>query len=121
MPVARDHLRRQWVGFEAELLAGDPFDLWLDLRVRADRAGQLPDAVRLERGGQPRSRAFELERPPCELPAEGDRLRMDSVRPPDADRVPVLLGSRGDEAERAVDPVDDENARRLDLQGEGGV
>src|SRR3954447_6350760 len=121
VPVACDHLRRQWIGLEAELLAGDPFDFGLDLRIRADRARQLPDAVRLERGSQPRPCAVELERPPCELPAESDRLRVDPVRPADADRVPLLFGARGDKGEGALDPVEDEDAGLLDLQGKGGV
>ena len=49
VPVARDHLRRDGIRLEAEPLAGDPLDLGVDRGVRADRAGELADADRLER------------------------------------------------------------------------
>ena len=44
--VARDHLRRDRIRLEPEALARDALDLRLDGRVRADRARELPDAVR---------------------------------------------------------------------------
>ena len=49
MPVACDHLRRERVRLQAEPLARDALDLGVELRVRADGAGELPDAVLLER------------------------------------------------------------------------
>ena len=49
MPVAGDHLRRERVRLEAEPLARDALDLGLELRIRADGAGELPDAVLFER------------------------------------------------------------------------
>ena len=38
VPVARDHLGRDRIGLEPEALAGDPLDLGVERRVRADRA-----------------------------------------------------------------------------------
>jgi hypothetical protein len=80
VPIACDHLRRQGIGLEPEPLARDPLDLRLDVRVRADGAGELADAIRLERAHDSVSCAVELERPAGELPAERRGLGVDSVR-----------------------------------------
>ena len=52
--VARDHLRRERIRLEAEALAGDPLHLGIEAGVAADGAGELADAVRLERAHEPR-------------------------------------------------------------------
>ena len=96
MPVARDDLRRDRLRLEAEPLAGDPLELRVGDRVGADRAGELPEAHRLERAAQALAAALELERPAGELQPEGRRLGVDAVRAADADRLPVLLGPRRD-------------------------
>ena len=77
--VARDDLRRERVRLEPEPLAREPLDLRFDLRVRADGAGELTDAIRLECRDHARAGAVELERPAGELPAERRRLGMDTV------------------------------------------
>src|SRR5437763_8860343 len=121
MPVARDDLRRAAIGLEAEALARDPLDLRLERRVGSHGSGQLADAVRLERGSDPRPRAIELEGPPGELPAEGRRLGVDAVRAADAERRPVLLAPTRDRVDRAVDPLEHERAGTADLERQTGV
>src|SRR5919201_6212994 len=116
MAVARDDLRRQRVRLEPETLARESFDFRLDLGVRPDGSRKLTDAIRLECAHHPRTRAVELERPPGELPAEGGRLRVNAVRPSDAYRVSVLLGTCHDRVECAVDALHDQPARVADLQ-----
>ena len=62
--VAGDDLRRQRIRLEAEALAGDPLDLRLDDDVGADRAGELPDAVRSSaRASRPRARSSSNAQP----------------------------------------------------------
>ena len=51
--VARDHLRRERIGLEAEPLAGDPLHLGVEAGVGPDGARELADAVRLERAHEP--------------------------------------------------------------------
>ena len=56
VPVARDDLRRDGLRLEAEPLAGDPLDLGVGHRVRADRARELADAhARRARGAAARA------------------------------------------------------------------
>jgi hypothetical protein len=100
MAVARDHLCRERVRLQGEALACESLDVGLELRVRADRAGELADAVRLQRPQQARARPVELERPADELPAERGRLGMDAVRAADADGVPVPLSLNDDSTSR---------------------
>ena len=91
--VAGDHLRGERVWLEPEPLASDALDVRLHLRIGPDRAGELADAVRLERPGDSVPGPVELERPTGELPAEGGRLGVNAVRAPDADGVAMLLRS----------------------------
>ena len=64
MAVAGDHLRRHRIGLEVEPLAGDPLDLGIDPRVRADGARELADAAGLERVLQPtRARSSSKAQP----------------------------------------------------------
>ena len=77
--VSCDHLRRDRIRFEPEPLTRNALDLGVELRVRADRPGELADTVRLECVQQTRARPVELERPAGELPAEGRRLGVDAV------------------------------------------
>ena len=96
------------IRLEPEPLAGDPLDLGLDCRVRADRAGELADAFVSSALEHARPVAVELERPAGELPAEGRRLRVDPVRAADADRVPVLLRPATTASKRALEAGEDE-------------
>src|SRR3954449_2356088 len=119
--VARDHLRGEWVGLEAESVAGGPLDVRLDLGVGPDGPGELADAVRLERSGNASPGSVELERPTGELPAESSRLGVNTVRAPDADGVAMLVRSCHNGCERPVDAGEDEPPGVLDPQGKGGV
>ena len=121
MAVARDDLSRKRIRLEAEPLARDAFDVRLELRVGPDGARQLPHAIRLERTFDAHARTVELERPAGKLPAERRRLRMDAVRPADADGVAVLLARAYDRFERTVDSFQDQMPGVLDLQRKCGV
>ena len=111
MTVSLDDLRRGRLGLEPEALAGHTLDLGVDRRVVADRAGELPDAHALERKCDALASAVELERPDRELEAERRRLGVYAVGAADRDRQPVLLGSRQDGVEGAVEPGEDQLPR----------
>src|SRR6185503_19981668 len=76
------------------------------------------DPHRLERSLEAPARAVELEGPAGELEAEGRRLGVDAVRPPDADVVAVTLRLRDDRVLRAFEPRQQELAGRTDLERE---
>ena len=119
--VARDHLRRERIRLQAEPLACDPFHLGIEAGVAPDGAGELADAVRLERAHEPLPVAVELEGPACELPAERRRLGVNPVGAADADRAAVLLGLLHDRVDRAIQPGEDQLPGVLDLEREGRV
>ena len=96
--VALEDLRRARRRLEAEPLAGDPLDLGLGGRVRADGARELADAHALDRAHEPLPVAVERERPAGELEPERRRLGVDAVRAAHAERLPVLLGAGDDGA-----------------------
>src|SRR6478672_9406991 len=121
MPVSCDYLRGDRIGLQAEPLARDTLDLGVDRGVGAYRPGQLADATLLECALQARVSAIELERPAGELPAEGRRLGVDSVRAADAHGAPVLFGPPDDGGERTVDPTQHELAGVAHLQRERRV
>ena len=122
VPVALEDLRRGRRRLEPEPLAGDPLDLRVGRRVRADGAGELADAQSLERALDAGAVAVELERPAGQLQAERRRLGVHAVRAPDRERVAVLLGSRDDRGERACRcPARIRRAGLLDLERERGV
>ena len=103
MAVAGDHLGRHRVRLEAEAFAGDPLHLRVDRGVGPDRPRELADAACSEGALQSFACPVELERPACELPAEGHRLGVNPVRAADADSPPVLLRAPDDGRECAVD------------------
>ena len=121
VPVALDDLRRDRLRLEPEPLAGDPLELRVGRRVRADRAGELPDAHRRRAPAQALAAAVELERPAGELEPEGGRLRVDAVRPADAERLPVLLGAVGRPQPARVEPSSSKRAGVPELERECGV
>src|SRR5207237_9048278 len=94
----------------------EPLDIRVARRVGPDRPGQLADSIRRERGRDSGARPIELVGPARELPAEGRWLCVNAVRSADADGVPMLFGTRGHECRRALDSLDDEPARVLDLE-----
>ena len=116
MAVARDHLRGDRLGRQAQPLAGQPLDLGLASAVRPDGACELADAHAIERVHEPLAIALELEGPAGELRPEGDRLRVDAVRPAGHHRAPVLLRAADDGLLRSVDTVEDERARLAYLE-----
>ena len=116
VPVPRDDLRRDRLGREPEALAGDPLDLRVAAAVRPHRAGELADPHAFERPLEALAIALELERPPGELGAEGDRLGMDAVRAARHHGLAVLLGPRHHGGERPVDAVEDQGSRLAHLE-----
>ena len=121
MPVARDDLRRDRLRLEGEPLARDPLELRVGDRVRPDRARQLSVAHRLERAAQALATALELEHPAGELEPEGRRLRVDAVRAPDAERLPMLLGPGHDRCLSSCNALEQEHAGVAELKREPGV
>ena len=116
--VARDDLRRDRLRLETEPLAGDSLQLRIGDRVRPDRARELSEAHAGKRMLEAFPASVELERPAGELESEGGRLRVDAVRPADADRQPVLLGASDDRSLRACDALEEQRAGVPELEGE---
>ena len=122
VPVALDDLRRRGRRLEAEPLAGDPLDLRVDRRVRADGAGELADAHALERARDARRapRSSSNAQPASFSPNVVGSAWTPCVRPMHQ-RAAVLLGARDDGRERAVEPVEEQRSRLPHLQRERGV
>ena len=118
MSVALHDLSRRRLGVEPEPLARDALDLGVDRGVVADGARELADAHALERARDSAPGAIELEGPDGELQAERRRLGVDTVRAADRQRLAVLVGALDDRGECLIDPVQDQLARRSDLQRE---
>ena len=121
MSVALEDLRRARRRFEPEPLAGDPLDLGVGRRVRADRARELADAHSFEGAVDAGAIPLERERPAGELEPERRRLGVDSVRAPDRDRVAMLLGPGDDRREGALDALQHEGSGLPDLQRQRSV
>ena len=102
--VARHDLRGDRLGAQAQALEHARLEVRADVRVGADRAGDLADRGLLEARSQPLGVAVGLEREAGELEPERGRLGVDAVGAADAQRVDVLarpLGQRGGELARA--------------------
>ena len=88
--AVHDLRRRALAAGEAQPLHHERLDPRVDVRERADRAGDLPDGDRpagaRERLAPPRPGVV----PAGELQAEGDRLGVDAVAAPHHRRAPVL-------------------------------
>ena len=106
---------------EAEPLAGDPLDLGIGCRVRADGAGELADAHPFERSGDAGAVTLEGEGPAGELEAEGRRLRVDAVGAADRQGLAMLLGTRDNGGEATVDPGEDQRSGVADLERERSI
>ena len=85
--VARDDLRRDGFGFEAQRLRDVFFDARVDLRERADGAGDGAGRDFFARGDQACAGAFELDIEARELDAERRGLGVDAVAAADGRRV----------------------------------
>src|SRR5205823_521758 len=72
-------------------------------------------------GREPAPVAPELGPPARALEAEGDRLGVDAVRPPDHERVAVALGLHADGLPEAIDPGEQEVGGIAQLECEGRV
>ena len=96
MPVALDDLGADRVGVQAQLGEDLGLDVGVEMAVRPDRAGDLARADLVDRRGEPRPAAVDLERPAGELEAERGRLGVDRVGAAHHHR--LRLGARaGDE------------------------
>ena len=87
-------------------LAHGPLDGGIDVRVGADRAGQLADGDRFAGVTQARAVAVDLQAPERELGAECRRFGVDAVRASCHCRTAKLVRSfaqHGDERGRGVD------------------
>ena len=95
--IALDHLRRHGVGLETQPLADVGFDRRIEVRERADRAGDHADANRPRgRGARARCQRCEVGVPQRQLEAERHHLGVHAVRAADHRRVLVLDGARLD-------------------------
>src|SRR5438045_445064 len=108
MPVALEDLRRGRCGLEAQPLARNTFDLRVGRRVRAHRARQLSNPHTLEGAGEAQPVTVELEGPAGKLEPERGRFGVDTVRPPDLQRLTVLLGSRDHSCECTLETGEDQ-------------
>src|SRR5215831_14680141 len=80
--VAWDHLRRNRLGLEAELLRDMRFDARIDIREGPDRAGNSAGRDLLTRRGEAGAVAREFGVVAGELQSELRRLSMDAVAAP---------------------------------------
>ncbi len=121
MPVARDHLGRDWLGFEPH----GPGDMRLhprvDLREGADRAGDRACRDLLAGGDEARARAVELGIGARELEPEGGGLGVDAVRAADGGRQLVLEGAAPERGEQLVHVGDQKVGGAHELHVEAGV
>ena len=119
--IALEDLRGAGRGLEPQPLAGDALDLRVEGGVLADRARQLPDTHAVERTLETSPVTLECERPAGQLEPERRRLRMDAVRPPHAEREPMLLGASHDSSECSFELGEHQCARLADGQRQSGV
>ena len=120
--VARDHLGRDRLGLEAELLG----DMGLDRAGRywrrcRPRPRSRRSRSRLARGDEPLAVARELGIMPGELQAEGRRLGVDAVAAPDGQRIFVLERAPLQRREQRVEIGEQEVRRLLQLHRKAGV
>src|SRR5213078_4685935 len=92
VPVPGHDLRRDRLGLEPEAHADGALDGRIVVSERADRTRELPVSDADARRREPPPVTAELRPPARALEAEGDRLRMDPVRPADHGRVALLNG-----------------------------
>ena len=121
VPVARDHLGRDRLDFQAELRRHMSFDPRVDVGEGADGAGDRRGRNLLARRDQPRPAARELGMSVSELEAEGGRLGVDAMRAADGRGQLMLEGAALEGGEQRVDVGDENVARAPELDGEAGV
>ena len=119
--VARDHLRRDRLGAEAQR-AGDVFlDARIDVGEGADRARDRGGRDFLAGGMEPPAGAGEFGVGVGELQAEGRRLGVDAVAAPDGRGQLVLLGAAAKRGQQRVDVGQQDVGGADELHAEAGV
>ena len=119
--VARDHLRGDRLDGEAHFRGDMRLDARIDLRERADRAGDRAGRDLPARRDQPILGARELRIGLRELQPERDRLGMDAVRAADGRRHLVLEGAALERLEQFLDVADQDVRGARELHIETGV
>jgi hypothetical protein len=119
--VARDHLGRDRLGFEPELLGDMGLDRRVDIGKGADRprdgtGGDLP-----ARCGEPVAVAGELGPVPGELQAKGRRLGMDAMAAADGRRQFMLEGAPLQRRQERIEIGQQQVGGLLQLHCKGGV
>ena len=121
MAVARDHLGRDRLDREAQLLRDMLFDARIDVGEGADGAGDRAGRDFLARRDQALLCAIELGIGLRELQAEGRRLGVDAVRAADGRRHLVLERALLQRREQRVDVLDQDVGGAHELHVEAGV
>ncbi len=121
MPVARDHLGRDRLGREAELLCDMRFDARVDIGEGADRAGDLAGRHLPARGNQALAVARELGVVAGELDPEGRRLGVDAVAAADRRRVLVFEGALFQRCQHRVEIGEQQVGGLGELHRQAGV
>ena len=93
MAVARDDLRRDRLGFEAELLRNIFLDPRINISEGPDGAGDRAGRDFFARRDEPGAGSGELGVMPGELQSKGGRLGVDAVAAPHRRRQFVLEGA----------------------------
>jgi hypothetical protein len=88
------------------------------MREHPDSARELPNRDGFPRSADPGPPALHFRIPERELHAEGHRLGVDAMRPPDHRRVAVLVGPPANSFEQRVDVDEDEVAGLTHLERE---
>ena len=121
VPIALHHLGRRRLEPDAELPAHGFFHGGIEMRERADGAGDLADRGLVERAREPLATPAQGAVQHQQLQPERRRLGMDAVGPPDHRRVLVLERARAQRRERAVAAGEQQDARLADLERQGGI
>ena len=115
--IALDDLRRDRRRLQTKPLAHRLLDRRIEMRKRADRAGDFADADRLASAAHALDIAAKLGVPERQLQAERHHLGMDAVRAADHRRLPMLAGARLDRLGQAAHVLENQVAGLDHLQG----
>jgi hypothetical protein len=113
--VALDDLRRGGRGTETKLGADLVLEIHRDVGMGPNGAGQFADRHVFARQVEPPPMPSQLVEPDGQLETERRRFRMDTVRPPDHDRVPIPDCLRPDHVDQTAKLFIEQIARVLDL------
>ena len=121
MAIARDHLRRNRLGFQVQFRRHISLDPRVDVGESADRAGNRAGRDLLARRDKPGAGPGKFRVGEGQLEAEGGGLGVDSVRAADGRRHLMFEGATLERREQRVDVGDEDVARAAELHGEAGV